>query len=43
MIYLYTIHGVNCQPLWGITRRKQGRQTRYCLDFGHRWIAWYFR
>ena len=42
MRYHYTIHGINSRPLWGLTRRHQGRQVRWCLDLGYRWIATYW-
>jgi hypothetical protein len=41
MRYHYTIHGRNTRPLWGYTRRQQGRQVRYSLDLGWFWLAVY--
>ena len=43
MRYLYSIHGRNVGGWqWGLTRRRQGRQVRWCLDCGPVWFAAYF-
>jgi hypothetical protein len=42
MRYQYLIHGRNHRPLWGFTKRNQGRQVRYCLDMGWIWVACYW-
>ena len=43
MRYQYHIIGRNVAPLWGLSRRRQGRQMRVCLDCGRFWVALYFR
>ncbi len=42
MRFSHHLHGYNLDPMWGITRRRQGRQTRIMIDLGRRWLAFYF-
>ena len=42
MRFSYYLRGYNLDPMWGFTRRQQGRQVRFMLDLGRRWVAVYF-
>ena len=42
MRYSHHIIGRNVRPIWGYSRRKQGRQTRITLDLGRLCIAVYY-
>ena len=42
MRYLYTLHGRNTPPCWGLSRRRQGRHVRVVLDLGCWWVGVYY-